>query len=84
MQKRYDISMENTPAWHSYEAVCVDGTWYNTPFIKEVVEQLMKKAYLVQAGLDEYSKAEIFALHVLSQSNKLPLGEDFYAKGVRY
>jgi len=65
--------MENNPAWHSYGSVCVDGTWYHTTFIKEVVEQLMKKAHLVQAGLDEYSKAEIFALHILKESNKLPL-----------
>jgi ribonuclease HIII len=75
---------ENAPAWHSYESVCVDGSWYHTTFIKEVVEQLMKKAPPVQAGLDEYSKAEIFALHILKESNRLSLGEEFYAKGCRW
>lgn len=61
--------MENTPAWHSYKAVEIDGSYYNTPFIHEVVAELNKKAALVQAGLDEFSKAEGLALHILNASN---------------
>lgn len=61
--------MENTPGWHSYEAVQIDGSWYKTTFIHEVVEQLKRKAVLVQAGLDEFSKSEILALHILNNSN---------------
>lgn len=61
--------MENTPAWHSYEAVDIDGSWYNTPFIHKVVAELKKKSVLVQAGLDEFSKAEILVLHILNESN---------------
>jgi|688.fasta_scaffold739399_2 hypothetical protein len=64
--------MENNPSWHSYKAVNIDGIYYNTPFIKEVVEQLIRKSFLVRSGLDEYSLAEVFALKVLDGSNKLP------------
>jgi hypothetical protein len=64
--------MENSPSWHSYKAVNIDGIYYNTPFIKEVVEQLIRKSFLVRSGLDEYSLAEVFALKVLDGSNKLP------------
>jgi hypothetical protein len=64
--------MENNPSWHSYKAVNIDGIYYNTPFIKKVVEQLIRKSFLVRSGLDEYSLAEVFALKVLDGSNKLP------------
>jgi hypothetical protein len=64
--------MENNPSWHSYKAVNIDGIYYNTPFIKEVVEQLIRKSFLVRSGLDEYSLAEVFSLKVLDGSNKLP------------
>ena len=67
--------MESTPAWHSYEAVRIDGHYYNTTFINKVVKELMNKAFLVKAGIDQFSQAEIFALHVLKESNKLPLQE---------
>lgn len=35
----------------------------------------MNKAFLVRAGIDQFTQAEIFALHVLKESNKLPLQE---------
>lgn len=62
-----------TPFWHSQPSIKIDNTYYSTPFIKEVVEELMKKAFVVRTGLDEFTKAEILALHVLRGSNKLPL-----------
>lgn len=61
--------MQNTPAWHSYKAVDIDGSWYKTTFIQEVVAELNKKAAFVQAGLDEFSKAEMLAAHILNESN---------------
>lgn len=74
-----------TPHWHSTQAVCIDNVYYNTPFIKEVGEELMKKAFVVRAGLDEFTKAEILALHILRASNKLPLHlestEAWYPRG---
>jgi hypothetical protein len=41
------------------------STYYYTDFLKEVEEEIQKKAFLVNAGLDKFSKAEIFAYWAL-------------------
>ena len=71
-----DLSLrnqDNTHAWHSSKAVCIDGKYYNTPFLKEVVAELSKKAFYAERGFAEFSKADMLVLHILKERFMLDL-----------
>ena len=45
--------------------ISLASTYYYIDFLEEVEEEIQKKAFLVNSGLDEFSKAEIFAYWAL-------------------
>ena len=58
-------------AWHSYKAIEIDGKYYNTSFIKEVIKELSQKAFYVERGFAEFSKVDMLVLHILKESNRI-------------
>ena len=42
-----------------------DCGYYKTPFLRQVEEELQRKAFTVSSGLDKFSKAEQLAYLVL-------------------
>lgn len=70
------------PAWHSHKAVCIDGNWYNTSSIKEVIAELHGKAWLVERGFGEFTKAERIMIMILADNVTIGLRRELEAKGL--
>ena len=47
------------------EVVKVDNTYVYVHFLREVEQEIQQKAFAVNAGLDTFSKAELFAYMLL-------------------
>lgn len=58
-------------AWHSYEAIEIDGKYYKTTFIMDIVKELSQKAFYVERGFAEFSKADRLVLHILKEANRI-------------
>lgn len=43
-------------------------TWFYSSFLRELEKEIQGKAYEVQAGIDKFSKAEMFAYMVLQNN----------------
>jgi len=55
-----ELSKETPP-----KIIKVDNTYFYVHFLQEVEQEVKKKAFLVSAGLDTFSKAELFAYTLL-------------------
>jgi hypothetical protein len=47
------------------KVVKVDNTYFYAHFLREVEQEIQQKAFVVNAGLDTFSKAELFAYTLL-------------------
>jgi hypothetical protein len=47
-------------------------TYFYVDFLKEVEEEIQKKAFLVSSGLDSFTRAELFAYEALKANGYFP------------
>jgi hypothetical protein len=47
--------------------ISIDNTYFYIDFLQEVAQEIQQKAFMVEAGLDAFSKAEHFAYDLLKR-----------------
>ncbi len=49
------------------QVIGIDNTYFYIDFLQEVEQEIQQKAFMVNAGLDAFSRAELFAYTLLER-----------------